>query len=322
MMDGMLGAIRHPWDTPPAEAAALEIAPGVLWLRLPLPSALNHVNCYALDEGTHWTIVDTGMASRRSRTIWQALLDGPLAGKPVGRVVVTHHHPDHMGLAGWFQTEHGAELWTTRTAWLFARMLTLDEQDAPRPESLDFWRAAGMDAARLAQRAAERPFNFADVVAPMPLGFKRIRHGDVLRMAGRDWVMHEGAGHAPEHATFGARIATWSWGAISFCPASRPILVSMPPSRTPIRSATGSRPAHAWPMRRARTIWSCPDTSCPLPACRCVCARRSTITMARWSGCLPICRRRAPPSNASPRCSSDASMTALTGWRWSRRWPT
>ncbi len=202
MMDGMLGAIRHPWDTPPAEGAALEIAPGVLWLRLPLPSALNHVNCYALDEGTHWTIVDTGMASRRSRTIWQALLDGPLAGKPVGRVVVTHHHPDHMGLAGWFQTEHGAELWTTRTAWLFARMLTLDEQDAPRPESLDFWRAAGMDAARLAQRAAERPFNFADVVAPMPLGFKRIRHGDVLRMAGRDWVMHEGAGHAPEHATF------------------------------------------------------------------------------------------------------------------------
>jgi len=109
--------IRYPWDTPPANdgSEAIEVAPGVLWLRLPLPMKLDHVNVYALDEGDHWTVIDTGFASRKSKAIWEAAMAGPLGGKPVGRVVVTHHHPDHVGLAGWFQTEHGAELVTTRT---------------------------------------------------------------------------------------------------------------------------------------------------------------------------------------------------------------
>ncbi len=205
MTDAAPEGIRHPWPAPPAAGAATRIAEGVFWLRLPLPTALDHVNVYALDEGDGWTLIDTGMASRRGRAIWAQLLDGPLNGKPVTRVVVTHHHPDHIGLAGWFQSAHGAELWTTRTAWLFARMLTLDEQDRPRPETLAFWRAAGMEEAEYARRAEGRPFNFADVVAPLPLGFRRIAQGDVMRMGGRDWDVHVGAGHAPEHATFWSR---------------------------------------------------------------------------------------------------------------------
>ncbi|SDY17524.1 MBL fold metallo-hydrolase [Citreimonas salinaria] len=205
MMDGGTVPIRYPWDTPPAEGEAVEVAPGVLWLRLPLPMKLDHVNVYALDEGDSWTIVDTGFSTRRSRAIWDRLLSGPLAGKPVGRVIVTHHHPDHVGLAGWFQSEHGAELVTTRTAWLFARMLTLDAQDRPAPETVAFWKRCGMDAGILAQRLDERPFNFADVVWPMPLGFSRIRQGDTIRMGGRTWDVHMGNGHAPEHATFWSR---------------------------------------------------------------------------------------------------------------------
>ncbi len=170
-------------------------------MRLPLPMKLDHVNVYALDDSDGWTLVDTGFDSKRSRKIWQSLLDGPLAGKPVARVLVTHHHPDHVGLAGWFQSEHGAELVTTRTAWLMARMLTLDVHDVPVRENLDFWRGAGMRADLLKQRAEERPFNFADVVAPMPLGFTRIKEGDVFRAGGRDWDVRIGNGHAPEHAT-------------------------------------------------------------------------------------------------------------------------
>ena len=204
-MDQPIASIRYPYETPPAEGEAITVAEAVLWMRLPLPMALDHVNIYALDDGDGWTIIDTGFNSRRSRAIWQRLLDGPLAGKPVTRVIVTHHHPDHVGLAGWFQGEHGAELWTTRTAWLFARMLTLDVQDRPTPETLAFWRSGGMDAVIYAKRANERPFNFADVVAPMPLGFRRIKQGDVIRMGGRDWDVHIGNGHAPEHATFWSR---------------------------------------------------------------------------------------------------------------------
>lgn len=197
--------IRYPWEIPPTEGATLEVAPGVHWIRLPLPMALDHVNVYALDEGDSWTLIDTGFSSKRSRAIWQGLLNGPLGGKPVSRVVVTHHHPDHVGLAGWFQSEHGAELWTTRTAWLFARMLLLDEQDRPMQESVAFYRSAGMDPELLEARRNERPFNFADAVYPMPLGFKRLKEGDVIRMAGRDWDVRIGNGHAPEHATFWSR---------------------------------------------------------------------------------------------------------------------
>ncbi|HEU0220638.1 MAG TPA: MBL fold metallo-hydrolase [Paracoccaceae bacterium] len=194
------GLIAHPFAAPPEPGQAVEVADGILWMRLPLPMALDHVNVYALGDADGWTLVDTGFDSRKSRAIWEELLAGPLAGRPVARLLVTHHHPDHMGLAGWFQ-ERGAELLTTRTAWLYARMLRLDEQERPSPESLAFFHAAGMDAALLEARRHQRPFNFADVVAPMPPTYRRIAEGDRVTLAGRSWRVRCGHGHAPEHAT-------------------------------------------------------------------------------------------------------------------------
>ena len=192
--------IRYPFPDPPAEVAAIEVSTGVLWMRLPLPMALDHVNVYALDDGDGWTIVDTGMASKRGAAIWERLLAGPLSGKPVRRVIVTHHHPDHVGMAGWFQVR-GAELLMTRTAWLYARMLVLDVQAVASAEQIAFWQRAGMDPALLAKRSGERPYNFIDAVAPMPLGFTRLSEGDVIAAGGRAWVVRLGSGHAPDHAT-------------------------------------------------------------------------------------------------------------------------
>ncbi|EPX76553.1 MBL fold metallo-hydrolase [Salipiger mucosus] len=200
----MTSGLHYPWPEPPAEGTATEVAEGVLWMRLPLPMKLDHVNVYALDDGDGWTLVDTGFSSNRSRAVWERLLAGPLAGRPVQRVLVTHHHPDHVGLAGWFQ-EAGAELVTTRTAWLYARMLQLDAQDRPGDDQLDYWRRCGMAPEIFDKRASERPFNFADCVWPMPLGFTRIRQGDTLRIGGRTWDVHIGNGHAPEHATLWSR---------------------------------------------------------------------------------------------------------------------
>ena len=194
------GGIRHPWVEPPAEGEATEIADGVLWMRLPLPMALDHVNVYALRDADGWTLVDTGLDTRRTRALWDRLLDGPLAGAPVARVLLTHHHPDHVGLAGWF-AERGAEIWATRTSWLMARMLRLDVQEVPDERTLLFWRRAGMDAATYAARAGARPFNFADCVHSIPLGFRRLSEGERVRLAGRDWTVRLGGGHAPDHAT-------------------------------------------------------------------------------------------------------------------------
>ena len=194
-------ALRYPHDTAPDHGTAIEVAEGILWLRFPLPMTLDHVNVYALEDSDGWTIVDTGLDTRTARRIWAAVLDGPLSGKPVARVLVTHHHPDHIGLAGWFQTDHGAELVTTRTAWLFARMLSLDVQETPVAETIAYWQSAGMTPDLLERRRSERPFNFADMLAPMPLGFTRIKEGDHIHIGARNWRVHTGNGHAPEHAT-------------------------------------------------------------------------------------------------------------------------
>lgn len=193
--------IRHPFEAPPQGIEAIEVADGILWLRLPLPMALDHVNVFALDDGDAWTVIDTGFKSAQAIQIWEQILAGPLAGKPVARLIVTHHHPDHIGLAGWFQAR-GAELVTTRTAWLQARMLTLDVQERHPPEAMRYYLRAGLSDDQLAAKAVERPWNFADVVDPLPLGYTRIREGDVIRAGGRSWLIRCGNGHAPEHATF------------------------------------------------------------------------------------------------------------------------
>ncbi len=205
MMDGTGGTLRYPWDTPPAEGDATEIAEGVLWLRLPLPMALDHVNAYALDDGDSWSIVDTGIHSRRSVALWEKLLAGPLAGKLVGRVILTHHHPDHVGMAGWLMDRFGAGLTATRTSWLMARMLILDEEERPTKQALELWRAAGMAPEIYDARKDARPFNFADTCHAVPVGYTRVKEGDVLRAGGRDWDIRIGNGHAPEHMTLWSR---------------------------------------------------------------------------------------------------------------------
>ena len=215
--------IRYPYDAAPEEGDAREVADGILWMRLPLPMALDHVNVYAIRDGAGWAVVDTGFDTSKTRAIWETLLAGPMRGLPVTRVIVTHHHPDHVGLAGWFMAR-GAELITTRTAWLTARMLVLDVQEAPTPETLAFWRAAGMDAATLEKRASERPFNFADIVAPLPLGFTRIREGDVVEIGGRHWDVRIGNGHAPEHATLWCREEALVLGGDQLLPSISPNL--------------------------------------------------------------------------------------------------
>lgn len=198
-------ALAFPWPDVPEPGEAVEIAEGVLWLALPLDSPLKWINVVALDEGDSWTLVDTGTYSKKALGYWERNLAGPLKGKPVSRVISTHHHPDHVGMTGWFMEHHDAEHWASRTTYLLTRMLVKDVEEVPSRATLRYWQRAGMPAERIARKKTERPFNFTDICHDVPTGHIRIQQGDVIRAGGRDWDVHIGNGHAAEHVTMWSR---------------------------------------------------------------------------------------------------------------------
>lgn len=174
-----------------------ELAPGLFGVRFALPFALDHVNVWVLADSSGWTVIDTGLADDRTRARWRELLAGPLAGRPVVRVVATHFHPDHMGLAGWLCNETGAELWASHTEWLTGRLLARDDSDTFVAVGRDFDRRAGLDAEQIEARAARGNLYRRRAVEP-PARFRRLREGDRLAIGGRQWQVVVGRGHAPE----------------------------------------------------------------------------------------------------------------------------
>lgn len=184
----------------PEGGTMFEVLPGIHWLRMPLPFGLDHINLWVLDAGDSWAIVDTGVNLAQSKAHWETLFAGAMAGKPVSRVIVTHYHPDHLGLAGWLCARWNVPLEIARTEYLLARTLTLDIRDTPPQEAVDFSIRAGWpDEAVETLRA--RPWgNFSKIVSALPAGFKRIRDGDVLTIGARQWTIVTGRGHAPEHS--------------------------------------------------------------------------------------------------------------------------
>src|SRR5690606_15273312 len=96
----------------------LEVAPGVHWIRMPLPFTLNHINLWAIDDGEGWAVVDTGVQTPDTAAAWRTLMAGPLGGRPITRVFATHMHPDHIGMAGWLTRKFDCRLWMTRLEYL------------------------------------------------------------------------------------------------------------------------------------------------------------------------------------------------------------
>ena len=184
----------------PDAGELIEVAAGVGWARLPVPGSLKHINIWLLDDGDDVAVVDTGLDIAACRDAWEALLCGPLAGRRISRVIVTHFHPDHIGLAGWITARFGAPLLMTREEWLFARMLTSDVRDAPPPEAIDYWRGAGWEEQRIRDEEAKGWGRFSAVVSPVPVSFIRLQDGDGLTVGSRRWRVFTGNGHSPEHA--------------------------------------------------------------------------------------------------------------------------
>lgn len=182
----------------PPPGGAVEVAPGVVWVRMPLPYALDHVNLWLLDEGDGWTLVDTGHDDAPTRAAWEALAPALLRGRPIRRVIATHHHPDHLGLSGWMARRWGAELWCTRAEWLYARALSLRPLRETRAATRAYYRRAGVPAGELAA-LVECVRSYPDTVAAPPR-FRRLTDGEELVAGGVRWRVVVGGGHAPEHA--------------------------------------------------------------------------------------------------------------------------
>ena len=184
----------------PGPGAVMTIAPGLRWVRLVVPGALKHVNCWLIDDEDGVALVDTGMNLPDTRAGWKAVFKGPLAGTRVTRVVGTHFHPDHIGLAGWMCTHHGAPLLMTRGEWLTVRSVVLDARDTLPDEMVAFWRAAGWTAEQIAHAAEGGWSGFRRIVTPMPLDYRRLVDGGTLTLGGNPWRIVVGSGHSPEHA--------------------------------------------------------------------------------------------------------------------------
>jgi glyoxylase-like metal-dependent hydrolase (beta-lactamase superfamily II) len=161
---------------------------------------LDHINLWALDAGDGWALVDTGIALPGAGKAWDALFKGPLSAKPVTRVIVTHYHPDHIGMAGWLCQRWNVPLEISRTEYLLARTLTLDIRDAPPSEAVDFGIRAGWPDTALDTMRQRGWGHFNKIVSPLPAGFKRIKEGDVLTIGARKWRVFTGRGHSPEHS--------------------------------------------------------------------------------------------------------------------------
>jgi len=175
-----------------------EVAPGIHWLRMPLPFKLDHINLWILEDGDGITLVDTGINRDEVRDAWNILFDGPLKDKAVKRVIVTHCHPDHMGLAGWLTRRFDVEMWTTPGEWSFGRMLSLDSGETSLPAWRTFYHAAGFDDS-LMQEVDKRKNPYPRRVSTIPNQFRSIRDGDEITVGDHTWRAITGFGHSPEH---------------------------------------------------------------------------------------------------------------------------
>jgi len=192
-------ALTYPFGSHPEPGEGVPVAPGVLWLRMPLPMAgLNHINVWALEDGEGWTLADTGMQTADTATHWQSALAGPLQRRPVRRVICTHMHPDHIGMAGWLTRQHDCRLWTTRLEYVTCRMLVGDTGREAPADGVHFYRAAGWDEQALEHYRA-RFGGFGKAVYKLPDSYRRIVDGEELRIGGRAWRAVIGRGHSPEH---------------------------------------------------------------------------------------------------------------------------
>jgi glyoxylase-like metal-dependent hydrolase (beta-lactamase superfamily II) len=233
-MNALEHELRYPLgEVMPAQGQTLEVGPGIAgqapsikWIRMGLPFALNHINLWLLrdeiDGQQGWTVVDCCIDKAESRAQWQQIFDTQLQGLPIVRVIVTHMHPDHIGLAHWICEKWNAPLWISATDYNVARNLSATTTDdgavLAGQAAADFYAAHGLTDTDSITKIKARAGYYPSLVPAVPHSYRRMMDGDVVRIGGQDWRCISGYGHAPEHIAL--------YLAPSSCAQPAPILIS------------------------------------------------------------------------------------------------
>lgn len=188
-------ALRYPWESHPGPKQIVEVAPGVLWVRLKLPFRLNHVNIYLLADGDGWTMVDSGFGNEETIAAWTELFEGPLAHVKITRLIVTHSHPDHIGLAGWIVDRFKCHLHMSQVEYLQSVYFQNRGTEERRHEQRLFFRRHGMDA-DLIEKLLGTGQDYLKRVSVLPPSYRRISHGDEISIGTRRFRVITGGGHA------------------------------------------------------------------------------------------------------------------------------
>lgn len=190
-------ALAHPFLSAPAAGEAVEVAPGIRWARLPLPFRLDHVNVYLIEDDGGVAILDTGIDDPACRDVWEKLLAGPLRGQRITRLIVTHCHPDHVGLAQWLADRTELTLEMSETEYLTALVLHLDPEALEAETYREFYESNGLDE-ETTQAVMTRGHRYLKMLSGLPKTFRRVIAGERLRIGGRDFHVLTGGGHSPE----------------------------------------------------------------------------------------------------------------------------
>ena len=209
-----MNALEHQLDYPfadrlPDPGQVQEVAPGMLWLRMPLPFVLDHINLWLLrdeiDGQQGWTVVDCGISDETIKAHWEQIFDAHLGGLPVLRTIVTHCHPDHLGLADWIcsggeRARWQVRLWITLGEYMQGRVMAAGDGSNAGGEGAarHFARHGVSDPDSLEQLRLRRSY-YPKLVPAIPPQFRRLREGDVLTIGARRWQVVTGFGHSPEH---------------------------------------------------------------------------------------------------------------------------
>ena len=196
-------AIVEVADAAPAPGHAREIAPGVLWLRMPLPFALDHVNLWLIEERDGYTLVDCGYGDATTRAHWQRHFATTFLTRPIRRIVATHCHPDHLGNAAWLAAHFACGVAMTQGEFLAAHALIEGHAGLSQADVRALFARHGMATEHLASLEA-RGNHYHRGVPEAPHAFSRLIDDDTVTMGDRPWRVIAGYGHSPEHAALAA----------------------------------------------------------------------------------------------------------------------